>query len=40
LTLVSVLCGRLHRLTILTRNIRHFAPLNVPARDPFKALPP
>ena len=27
-------------LTILSRNIRHFAPLCVPALDPFEALPP
>ncbi len=25
--------------TILTRNLRHFAPLEVPALDPFSALP-
>jgi predicted nucleic acid-binding protein len=29
-----------HGLTILSRNIRHFAPLNVPVLDPFVALPP
>jgi len=29
-----------HGLTILTRNLRHFAPLGVPALDPFAALPP
>ena len=28
-----------HGLTILTRNIRHFAPLGVVALDPFQALP-
>jgi predicted nucleic acid-binding protein len=28
-----------HRLTILTRNIRHFAPLNVPILNPFARLP-
>jgi predicted nucleic acid-binding protein len=27
-------------LTILTRNLRHFAPLGVPAHDPFTSLPP
>ena len=27
------------RLTILTRNLRHFAPLGVPTTDPFDALP-
>jgi hypothetical protein len=29
-----------HGLTILSRNIRHFTPLAVPALDPFAALPP
>lgn len=28
------------KLTILTRNLRHFAPLGVPAHDPFDRLPP
>lgn len=28
------------RFTILTRNLRHFAPLGVPALDPFDRLPP
>ena len=32
--------ARQHGLTILSRNIRHFAPLGVPALDPFAALPP
>lgn len=27
------------RLTILTRNLRHFAPLGVPTTDPFDTLP-
>ena len=26
-------------LTVLTRNIRHFAPLDIPAIDPFESLP-
>jgi hypothetical protein len=26
-------------MTLLTRNLRHFAPLGVPARDPYEALP-
>lgn len=26
-------------LVVLTRNLRHFAPLQVPAHDPFKRLP-
>jgi hypothetical protein len=29
-----------HGLTILSRNIRYFAPLHVPVLDPFAALPP
>ena len=29
-----------HSLTILPRNLRHFAPLGAPALDPFEALPP
>ena len=28
-----------HGYTILTRNLRHFEPLGVPALDPFSALP-
>lgn len=28
-----------HGLTVLTRNLRHFRPLGVPAQDPFAALP-
>jgi hypothetical protein len=28
-----------HGLTVLTRNLRDFAPLNVPSHDPFAALP-
>ncbi len=32
--------ARHHGLTILSRNLRHFAPLCVPALDPFAALPP
>jgi toxin FitB len=28
-----------HSLIILTRNLRHFAPLDVPAHNPFEALP-
>jgi toxin FitB len=32
--------ARRHALTILTRNLRHFAPLGIPAHDPFKRLPP
>jgi predicted nucleic acid-binding protein len=29
-----------HGLTVLTRNLRHFAPLGVSALDPFQGLPP
>ena len=29
-----------HSLTILSRNMRHFEPLGVPALDPFSKLPP
>jgi len=29
-----------HGLTILSRNLRHFAPLGAPVLDPFAALPP
>lgn len=32
--------ARRHGLTILSPNLRHFAPLGVAARDPFTALPP
>jgi toxin FitB len=28
-----------HGLTVLTRNLRHFAPLGIPAHDPFEELP-
>ena len=28
-----------HDLTVLTRNMRHFAPLDIPAHDPFESLP-
>jgi predicted nucleic acid-binding protein len=31
--------ARLHSYTILTRNLRHFRVLGVPAHDPFVALP-
>lgn len=29
-----------HGLTVLTRNLRHFAPTGVPALDPLAAVPP
>ena len=28
-----------HSLTVLTRNLRHFVPLGIPATDPFARLP-
>ena len=31
--------ARVHGLTVLTRNLRHFEPLGVRALDPFEALP-
>lgn len=31
--------ARTHGYTILTRNLRHFGPVGVPALDPFEALP-
>ncbi|WP_457587958.1 PIN domain-containing protein [Ensifer canadensis] len=31
--------AQVHGLTVLTRNLRHFAPLGVPSLDPFEALP-
>jgi toxin FitB len=32
--------ARVHDLTVLTRNLRHFEPLGVPVWDPFANLPP
>jgi toxin FitB len=32
--------ARWHELTILSRNIRHFAPVDVAVTDPFQNLPP
>ncbi|WP_319520689.1 type II toxin-antitoxin system VapC family toxin [uncultured Martelella sp.] len=31
--------AKAHGLMILTRNLRHFAPLGVPVHDPFQSLP-
>ena len=31
--------ARVHDLTVLTRNVRHFAPLDIPVIDPFESLP-
>ena len=38
--LIIAATARLHGLTVLTRNVRHFAPTGVPAIDPMRALPP
>jgi predicted nucleic acid-binding protein len=32
--------ARVHELIVLTRNLRHFEPLDVEAWDPFETLPP
>lgn len=32
--------ARVHELTVLTRNERHFVPLDVPVQNPFRQLPP
>ncbi len=37
--LIIAATAKHHSLTILTRNIRHFAPLGVPVHDPFASLP-
>ena len=38
--IVIAATARQHRLTILSRNLRHFEPLGVSVLDPFTALPP
>jgi predicted nucleic acid-binding protein len=38
--IVIAATARTHNLTILSRNLRHFAPLGVPVLDPFQTLPP
>lgn len=38
--LIIAATARCHGLTILSRNLKHFAPLSVPVLDPFAALPP
>ncbi len=38
--LIIAATARRHDLTILSRNLRHFAPLGVPVLDPFTSLPP
>ncbi|MHB1302613.1 MAG: PIN domain-containing protein [Acidiphilium sp.] len=37
--IVIAATARHHGLIILTRNLRHFAPLGVPVHDPFATLP-
>jgi predicted nucleic acid-binding protein len=37
--LVIAAMASAHHLTVLTGNLRHFAPLGVPAHNPFEALP-
>ena len=37
--LVIAATAQLHGLTILTRNLRHFAPLEVAVHDPFASVP-
>ena len=37
--IVIAATARAHGLTVLTRNLRHFAPLGVPTIDPFDRLP-
>jgi predicted nucleic acid-binding protein len=31
--------AQVHKLTVLTRNLKHFSPLGVAAHDPFSSLP-
>jgi toxin FitB len=38
--IVIAATARRHELTILSRNIRHFAPVDVAVTDPFQNLPP
>lgn len=37
--LIIAATAKRHGLTILTRNIRHFAPIGVPVHDPFASSP-
>jgi predicted nucleic acid-binding protein len=37
--IVIAATAQAHGLTVLTRNIRHFATMGVPVHDPFEALP-
>jgi toxin FitB len=38
--LIIAATAKTHGLTILTGNLRHFAPTGVPALDPLRKLPP
>ena len=38
--LIIAATAQRHGLTILSRNLKHFTPLGVPALDPFAGLPP
>ncbi len=38
--LIVAATAQRHGLTILSRNLKHFAPLRVPVLNPFAALPP
>ena len=38
--LIIAATARVHGLTVLTRNLRHFAPTGVPVLDPLAAFPP
>ena len=37
--LAIVATAQRHGWTVLTRNVRHFGPLGIPALNPFEALP-
>lgn len=37
--LIVAATARVHGLTVLTRNVRHFEPTGVPALDPLRSLP-
>jgi toxin FitB len=32
--------AKYHKLTILTHNVKHYAPLELPVHDPLAGLPP
>ncbi len=37
--LIIAATAHVHRLTVLTRNLRHFEPVGVPVIDPTRSLP-